>query len=146
MAEKKTEKSYEGFSAEERDAMKERAKELKGSARKGKVDGETDLLSKIDEMPKAEQVIAKRIHEIVKEVAPDLTPKTWYGQPAWAKGGKVVVFFQSAAKFNTRYGTLGFSEDAALDDGEMWATSFAVTAMNDAIAAKIAKLVKKAAG
>lgn len=136
------------FTVEERDAMKERNKELKAEAKAGKnrEAGEKDLLSKIAEMPAADQKIAQRIHEIVSETAPALSPKTWYGQPAWTLDGKVVVFFQSAAKFNTRYSTLGFQDAAALDEGSMWPTSFAVTGLTKADEAHIAALVKKAVG
>jgi len=138
----------ESFSPEERAAMKERAKELReAEKRKGKADaGEKDLLSKIAEMPEPDKGIATRIHELVKESAPDLLPKTWYGQPAWAnKDDKVVLFFQSAAKFGTRYATLGFQDPANLDDGSMWPTSFAVTALTAADEKKLAALIAKAA-
>jgi uncharacterized protein YdhG (YjbR/CyaY superfamily) len=138
----------EGFTAEERAAMKERAKELKTSAKRGTrkaADGESDVLEKIAEMPKADRDLAERIHAIVKENAPELAPKTWYGQPAYAKSGKVVLFFQSADKFKTRYATLGFNEEANLDDGDMWATAFALTGMSPEIEKRIVELVKKAA-
>jgi len=135
------------FSAEERAAMKERAKELREEEkRKGKADaGEKDLLAKVAEMPEPDRSIATRIHELVKENAPELLPKTWYGQPAWAKDDKVVCFFQSAAKFNTRYATFGFQDAANLDDGSMWATSFAITSLTKADEATLAKLIKQAA-
>ena len=139
-----TNTTSEGWTAEERAAMKERAKELRGAGKKG--DGEADLLAKIDEMSGTDRSIAERVHAIVTKVAPDLTPKTWYGQPAYAKDGKVVVFFQASAKFGTRYCTLGFNDVAALDDGSMWPTSYALTALTDADAQKIADLVKKAVG
>src|SRR5918999_5190345 len=137
MAEKKTgaakDEKYDGFSAEERAAMKERAKELKGSKRRsGKKDGESDVLAKIAEMPEPERGLAQRFHEIVKATAPDLAAKTWYGMPAYAKGGKNVCFFQAASKFGTRYSTIGFEEAANLDDGTMWATGFAITEMTPA--------------
>lgn len=135
----------EGFSAEERDAMKERAKELR-RPKKGKVDGLTDLLEKISEMPADDRAIAERVHAIVSETAPDLEPKTWYGQPAWAKDGKVVVFFQGSDKFKTRYCTLGFSEEAALDEGGMWPTSYGILKLTAADEKLIATLVKKAVG
>jgi uncharacterized protein YdhG (YjbR/CyaY superfamily) len=148
-AAKKTDKSYEGFTEDERAAMKEHAKEMKKAASRGprasKADGEQDLLEKIAEMPEADRVIAERIHAIVKASAPDLTSKTWYGQPAYAKAGKIVCFFQSAAKFKTRYATLGFNEAANLDEGTMWPTSFALTALTAADEKKIAELVKRAA-
>ena len=135
------------FSAEERAAMKERAKELREEEkRKGKADaGEKDLLAKVAEMPEPDRSIATRIHELVKENAPELLPKTWYGQPAWAKDDKVVCFFQSAAKFNTRYATFGFQDAANLDEGSMWATSFAITSLTKADEATLAKLIKQAA-
>ena len=117
------------FSDEEKAAMQERAKEQKLAARRAKAgdaraDGERDVMAKIAEMPQADRVIAERIHALITSVAPDLAPKTWYGQPAYAKDGKVICFFQSAAKFKTRYATLGFSEDANLDEGTMWPTAF----------------------
>lgn len=137
-------KKTESFSAEERAAMKERAKELKANATKEQA--AKGVLDKIAEMPAGDKKIATRIHEIVAEVAPDLYAKTWYGQPAYFRDTKVVVFFQSAAKFDTRYCTLGFSEDANLDDGNMWPTSFAISELTDADEKKIAALIKKAAG
>ena len=123
--------------------MKERARELK-APRRGKADGESDVLAKIAEMPEPDRVLAERIHAIVKAGAPDLSPKTWYGMPAYAKDGKVVCFFQSAHKFKTRYATFGFSDKANLDEGAMWPTSFAVTKLTAAAEAKIRALVKKA--
>ena len=131
-----------GFTAEERAAMKERAKELK--AARGKADGEADVLAKIAEMPKADRVMAERLHAIVKASAPDLSPRTWYGMPAYAKDGKVVCFFQSAQKFKSRYATLGFSDRANLDKDDMWPTSFALKKLSAAEEKKIAALVKKA--
>src|SRR4028118_1694820 len=122
-------KKSEGFTDEERAAMKERAKELKAEARanKKKAEGESDLLAKIAEMPEPDRAMAERLHEIVKASAPSLSPKTWYGMPAYAdKDGKVVCFFQSAEKFGARYATLGFSDEANLDEGAMWPTSFAL--------------------
>jgi uncharacterized protein YdhG (YjbR/CyaY superfamily) len=136
MAERK--KASKGFTAEERAAMRERAKELKGAA------GESDVLAKIAEMPKSDRVIAERLHEIVKASAPGLSPRTWYGMPAYAKGGKVVCFFQSAQKFKSRYATLGFSDQANLDKGAMWPTSYALKELTAAEEKKIAALVKKA--
>ena len=135
-------KSAGGFTAEERAAMKERARELK--AEKNKADGESDLLAKIAEMPKADRVMAERLHAIVKDVAPELSPKTWYGMPAYDKDGKIVCFFQSAAKFKARYATFGFNDKAKLDDGAMWPTSFALKELGDAEEKKIRALVKKA--
>src|SRR5919201_6067930 len=136
MAEKST-----GFTAEERAATRERARELK---RSGKVDGESEVLAKIAEMPEADRVKAERVHAIVKATAPELSPTTWYGMPAYAKDGKVVCFFQSAAKFKTRYSTLGFSDQANLDDGNMFPTSFALKELTAAEEKRIAALVKKA--
>ena len=128
--------------------MKARAEELKAERRanKSKAEGESDLLGKIDEMPELERAIAKRIHEIIKVSAPGLSPKTWYGMPAYAKDGKVVCFFQSAQKFKTRYATLGFSDQANLDEGSMWPTAFALRELTAAEEAKIGALVKKAVG
>jgi uncharacterized protein YdhG (YjbR/CyaY superfamily) len=130
------------FSAEERAAMRERVKEQKAAA--GKVDEEKDVLAKIAEMPKAEGALAKRVHEIIKASAPGLSPKLWYGQPAYAKDGKVVCFFQNAGKFKTRYSTLGFSDEAKIDNGSMWPTSYALTELTAADEKKIGALVKKA--
>jgi uncharacterized protein YdhG (YjbR/CyaY superfamily) len=130
------------FTAEERAAMKERAQELKAEA--SKADGERALLAKIAEMPPPDRALAKRIHGLVKKSAPGLSPKTWYGMPAYAKDDKVVCFFQSADKFNSRYATFGFSDRANLDDGAMWPTSFALKKLTAADEARIAALVKKA--
>jgi uncharacterized protein YdhG (YjbR/CyaY superfamily) len=136
-------KESKGFTAEERAAMKERAKELKAEARKA--DGEKALLAKIAEMPKPDRDMGKRIHAIVKDSAPDLSPKTWYGMPAYAnEDGKVVCYFQSADKFKSRYATFGFNDDANLDEGAMWPTSFALKKLTAADEKKIAALVKKA--
>jgi uncharacterized protein YdhG (YjbR/CyaY superfamily) len=140
-AKKATQKS-KGFTAEERAAMKERAQELKAEARKA--DGEHALLAKIAEMPKPDRVMAERLHAIVKASAPSLSPKTWYGMPAYAKGDKVVCYFQSADKFKSRYATFGFSDEANLDKGAMWPTSFALKELTAADEAKIGALVKKA--
>ena len=143
MADRSATKKSSGFTAEERAAMRERAKELK--AEKNKAAGEGDLLAKIAEMPKPDRVLAERIHAIVKANAPGLSPKTWYGMPAYANDdGKVVCFFKSAAKFKSRYATLGFEEAANIDDGVMWPTSFAVTELTPKEEAKISALVKKA--
>jgi uncharacterized protein YdhG (YjbR/CyaY superfamily) len=141
-----TKKKSQGFTAEERAAMKERAKELKAEARanKDRAAGERDVLAAIAEMPKSDRAIGKRLHEIITASAPDLSPKTWYGMPAYAKDGKVVCFFQSADKFKSRYATLGFSDQANLDKGAMWPTSFALKELTAAEEAKIAALVKKA--
>ncbi len=138
----------EGFTAEERAAMKEHARELKTSSRRGsratKADGENDVLEKIAEMPEPDRVIAERIHAIIKDTAPDLAPRTWYGMPAYAKDGSVVCFFQPADKFKARYATLGFSDKANLDDGTMWPVTYALTELTADNEAKIAALVKKA--
>ena len=136
-------KKSEGFTAEERAAMRERAKEQKAEAQKA--DGERAVLAKIAEMPETDRAMAERLHEIVKASAPELSPKTWYGMPAYAnKDGKVVCFFQSAEKFNARYATLGFSDKANLDEGPMWPTSFALKELGAAEEAKIGALVKRA--
>jgi uncharacterized protein YdhG (YjbR/CyaY superfamily) len=135
-----------GFTAEERAAMKERARELKAEARvnKSRADGESDVLAKIAEMQGRDRAMAKRLHAIVKASAPALSPKTWYGMPAYAKDGKVVCFFQSAQKFGSRYATFGFSDNANIDEGAMWPTSFALTKLTAADEARIGALVKKA--
>jgi uncharacterized protein YdhG (YjbR/CyaY superfamily) len=137
-----------GFTAEEKAAMKERAQELKAEARanKDKASGEADVLAKIAEMAEPERAMAKRLHEIIKANAPILTPKTWYGMPAYAKDGKIVCFFQSAQKFGSRYATLGFNDKANLDDGNLWPTAFALRKLSAAEEAKISALVKKAVG
>jgi uncharacterized protein YdhG (YjbR/CyaY superfamily) len=141
-------KASKGFTDEERAAMKERAQELKATgrrgARAGKGDGERDVLAKIAEMPERDRAMAERLHSIIKASAPGLSPRTWYGMPAYAKDGNVVCFFQSAHKFKTRYATLGFSDKANLDDGAMWPTSFALKELTAAEEKKIGALVKKA--
>ena len=135
------EKKYGGFSDEERAAMRERAQELAA----GEVKGESAMLTKIAEMPEPDQAMAKRIHEIIKASAPALSPRTWYGMPAYAdKEGKVICFFQSAHRFKSRYATFGFNDAARLDEGNMWPTSFALKELTTAEEAKIAALVKKA--
>jgi uncharacterized protein YdhG (YjbR/CyaY superfamily) len=134
--------STSGFTAEERAAMRERARELKAEAQ-GK-EAESDVLAKIAEMPKADRAMAKRLHALVKKTAPELQPRTWYGMPAYAKDGKVVCFFQGAGKFKTRYSTFGFSDAANLDDGTIWPVSYALKKLTSAEEAKIASLVKKA--
>jgi uncharacterized protein YdhG (YjbR/CyaY superfamily) len=143
-AKKTTSKPSEGFTDEERAAMQERAREAK-AGRRGKADGESDVLAKIAEMPEPDRIMAERLHAIVKESAPNLSPKTWYGMPAYAKDGKVVCFFQSADKFKARYATFGFNDTANLDDGAMWPTSFALKHLTSADEKKISALVKKAA-
>ena len=144
-AQKKSAKS-KGFSDAERAAMKERAQELKAEERmnKDRAVGERAVLAKIAEMPASDRTIAKRLHAIIKASAPDLMPKTWYGMPAYARDGKVVIYFQSAGKFESRYATLGFSDEANLDKGAMWPTSFALKKLTAADEAKIRALVKKA--
>jgi len=143
-------RKHEGFTDEERGAMKERANELKASARRGaradKADGESDLLAKIAEMAEPDRAMAERIHAVVKASAPDLSPRTWYGMPAYAKDGKVVCFFQPAQKFKSRYATLGFNDDAQLDDGAMWPTSYALAEVGAPEEKAIRELVKRAVG
>ena len=141
-----TGKKSKGFTDEERAAMKERAQELKAAARPraGKPDGESDVLAKIAEMPEPDRAMGERLHAIIKASAPALSPRTWYGMPAYAKDGKVVCFFQSAQKFKTRYATFGFSDEANLDEGAMWPTSFALKELTAADEKKIGALVKKA--
>jgi len=133
-------KKSKGFTDVEREAMKDRVREMKAS----KADGESDLLAKISAMQEPDRGMAKRLHAIINASAPDLSPKTWYGMPAYAKNGKVVCFFQSAKKFKTRYATFGFSDQAKLDEGQMWPTGFALKELTAAEEARIAALVKKA--
>jgi uncharacterized protein YdhG (YjbR/CyaY superfamily) len=137
-----TKQKSKTFTDEERAAMRERAQEVKAAA--AKADGETAVHEKIAEMPEPDRALANRVHAIVKASAPDLSPKTWYGMPAYAKDGKVVCFFQSADKFKSRYATLGFSDEANLDEGAMWPTSFALKKLTAADETKIRALVKKA--
>jgi hypothetical protein len=137
-----------GFTAEERAAMQERARELKAARRgprAGKADGEQDVLAKIAEMSEPDRAMAERLHRLIRASAPDLVSRTWYGMPAYARDGKVVCFFQGADKFKTRYATLGFNDAANLDDGTMWPTAFALTELTEADEARIAELVKQAA-
>jgi len=141
-AERTTGKASTGFTAEERAAMRERAKELK--AAQSKADGESDCLAKIAEMQGSDRTMAERLHALITASAPDLAPKTWYGMPAYAKDGQIVCFFRSAQKFNTRYATLGFSDKANLDDGTMWPTDFALTDVTADDEARISALVKQA--
>lgn len=133
-----------GFSDEERAAMRERAQELK--AEKGRVEGEAAVLAKIAELPEPDRDLAEQVHRIVMAAAPDLVPRLWYGMPAYAKGGKVVCFFQSASKFKARYATLGFSDAARLDEGAMWPVAFALAALTPAEEERITELVKRAVG
>jgi uncharacterized protein YdhG (YjbR/CyaY superfamily) len=144
-----TAEKFDGFTEEERGAMKERARELKESARRGSraadADGESDVLAKIAEMPPSDRAIAERLHAIIKKSAPALTPRLWYGMPAYAKNGKVLCHFAPAQKFKTRYATLGFSDEANLDDGAVWPTSYALSKLTAADEKRIAALVTKAA-
>jgi uncharacterized protein YdhG (YjbR/CyaY superfamily) len=143
-----TDKKFEGFTDEERGAMKERAQELKAAARRGprgkKADEESAVLAKIADLPEPDRAMAERLHAVIKASAPALSPKLWYGMPAYAKDGKIVCFFQSAQKFNSRYATLGFNDTANLDEGAMWPTAFALTELTAADEARIGALVKKA--
>jgi len=148
-------KTYEGFTDEERDAMKEHARELKAPGRRGpragpragQADGESEVLAKIAEMTAPDRALAERVHAVIKASAPDLTPRTWYGMPAYAKDGKVLCFFQPAQKFKTRYSTFGFNDAANLDDGTMWPIAFALTdELTAADEARIGALVKRAVG
>jgi len=147
-AAKSSAKTYEGFTAEERAAMKDRAKELKAAGRRGsraaKADGESEVLAKLAEMNEPDRVLGERLHAIIKATAPDLTPRLWYGMPAYAQDGKIICFFQPAQKFNTRYATLGFSDKANLDDGTMWPVYYALTELTAATEARIGALVKQA--
>ena len=142
---KKSDKS-EGFTAEERAAMKERAKELRAASRgeRAREEGERDVQAKIAEMPESDRKMAERVHAVITESAPELVPKSWYGMPAYARDGKVVCFFQSADKFDSRYATLGFNDTANLDEGTMWPTAFALTKITAAHEETIRKLVTKA--
>lgn len=144
-----TAKKRQGFTDEEQLAMKEHAQELKAEARRGgraeNADGESDVLAKIAALPQPDRAMGERLHAIIKASAPELAPRTWYGMPAYAKNGNVVCFFQSAQKFKTRYATLGFSDKANLDEGQMWPTAFALKELGPAEDAMIATLVKKAA-
>jgi uncharacterized protein YdhG (YjbR/CyaY superfamily) len=143
-----TDKKFQGFTDEERGAMKERAQELKAAARRGprekEVDEESAVLAKIAGMPEPDRAMGERLHAVITASAPALSPKLWYGMPAYAKDGKVVCFFQNAQKFNTRYATLGFNDAANLDEGTMWPTAFALTELTAADEARIGALVKKA--
>jgi len=136
----------DAFTAEERAAMKERAREVKKAARGTKEDPEQEVLAKITEMPEADRALAERIHAIIRENAPEMAPRTWYGMPAYGKGGRATVFFQAAAKFKARYATLGFNDDAAIDDGTMWPTAYALTTLGPAEEERIVALVRRAAG
>src|SRR5437660_7580461 len=147
-AQSTTAKTSKGFTDDERAAMRDRAQELKAAARRGpragKADGESDVLAKIAEMPEPDRAMAERLHTIIKASAPTISPRTWYGMPAYAKDGNVVCFFQSAQKFKTRYATFGFSDKAYLDEGNMWPTAFALKKLTAADEARIGTLVKRA--
>jgi len=144
----KTDDTSGKFTDEELDAMKDRASELKAAKRRGsradKADGERDVLAKIAEMPESDRVMAERIHTVIKATAPTLSPRTWYGMPAYARDGKVLCFFQAADKFKARYATFGFNDDAKLDEGTMWPTSWALTKLTAADEARIGSLIKRA--
>jgi uncharacterized protein YdhG (YjbR/CyaY superfamily) len=142
MATTKTTKATESFTAEERAAMKERAREAKAAS--SKADGLSDLLAKIAEMPEPDRSLAERVHATVMAAAPDLWPKTWYGMPAYAKDGKLICFFQAASKFKVRYATFGFQPDAQVDDGTMWPVAYALTELTPEVEARIGALVRKA--
>ena len=144
MAGTRTDSDAGAFTDEEKAAMKERAEEVKSAKRGGKKNPEQDLLAKIAEMPDDDRLLAERLHALAMGSAPDLEPRTWYGMPAYARGGKIVFFFQPASKFKARYSTLGFNDDARLDDGAIWPTSFAVTTWNDAVQNEIRALIEKA--
>lgn len=143
---KKSSKAYDGFTDDERAAMKDHAQELKAAARRGpgKADGERDLLAKIAEMSEPDRAMAERVHAVITAAAPDLEPKTWYGMPAYARNGKLVCHFQPAQKFKTRYPTLGFSDQANLDDGNVWPVAYALAKLTAADEKRIAGLVNKA--
>lgn len=135
-----TKKAGTGFSDAERGAMKERNRELKA----GKGDTEGEVLAKIEGMPEADRAIAARLHEVIKAAAPELTPKTWYGMPAYYRNGKMICFFQAASKFKARFGMLGFSDQASLDDGDMWPAYYALAALSPEVEARVTALVKQA--
>jgi uncharacterized protein YdhG (YjbR/CyaY superfamily) len=143
-----SDKTYEGFTDEERAAMKDRAKELKATARRGsraaKEDGESEVLAKIAEMTESDRALGERLHVLIKASAPELSPRLWYGMPAYAKDGKILCFFQPAEKFKARYATLGFSDQANLDDGAMWPVYYALTELTAAAEARIGELINKA--
>lgn len=141
-----SDEAQDGFTPEERAAMKERAKEVKASRRRGpKKDPEADVLEKIAEMPDDDRAIAERLHGLIREAVPELTTKTWYGMPAYAKDGKVVCFFQSAAKFGASYATFGFDDIASIEDGDSWATSFAIRRLTPEVEEHILSLVRRSA-
>jgi uncharacterized protein YdhG (YjbR/CyaY superfamily) len=145
-----TDQHYDGFTEAERGAMKERAKELKATARRGsrsaKADGDAEVLAKLAEMTEQDRAVGERLHAVIRAVAPELSPKLWYGMPAYARDGKIVCFFQCSQKFKTRYSTLGFNDPAQLDEGTMWPTAFALTTLTAEDEARIGELVRRAAG
>ena len=143
---KKASSNTKGFTDQERAAMKERAQELRAAARANAADGESAVLAKVAEMPEPDRTMASRLHAIIRAAAPDLSPRTWYGMPAYARDGSVLCFFQGAQKFKTRYATLGFSDKANLDEGAMWPTAFALKELTATEEARITALVKKAGG
>ena len=136
----------EGFTDDERAAMKERAREVRRASKEGKADGESDVLAKIAELSDSDRALAERLHALIKEHAPDLVPRTWYGMPAYARDGDVVCHFQSAQKFKTRYATIGFSDKANLDDGAMWPVAYALQELTPAVEERIVALLQKAVG
>jgi uncharacterized protein YdhG (YjbR/CyaY superfamily) len=144
MAERKGGKASKGFTQEERDAMRERARELKAAARGGAANEEGAVLAKIAAMPATDRATGERVHAIIRNTAPVLSPRLWYGMPAYAKDGKVICFFQGAQKFKTRYATLGFSDKASLDEGDMWPTAFALKELTTSVEARISELVMRA--
>lgn len=135
-----------GFSDAEKSAMKERAAELRAARKGAKADPLGDLLARIAELPEPDRSVLTRLHEVITAAAPELAPRTWYGMPAYTKGGKVVCFVQAGAKFGSRYATLGFNDAAALDDGDMWPTAYAIPALSGQVEAEVARLVRRAAG
>ncbi len=144
-----TDTPSEGFTEDERAAMKERARELKAAKRRSgaadkAAEDEKDVLAKVAELPEGDRALAERVHALIRATAPSLLPRTWYGMPAYAKDGKVVCFFQGAEKFKARYATLGFSDQANLDDGDMWPTAYALTELSDAMEARVKELVTRA--
>ena len=143
-----SDKTYEGFTGEERAAMKDRAKELKATARRGsraaKEDGEGEVLAKIAEMAESDRALGERLHALIKATAPELSPRLWYGMPAYAKDGKILCFFQPAEKFKSRYATLGFSDQANLDEGALWPVYYALTELTAAVEARIGELINQA--
>lgn len=139
-------KTSEGFSAEEKAAMRERVRELRSAAKSASGDGEAEVRAKIAELPPRDRAIAQRFHELVRATAPSLTPRTWYGMPAYAKAGHVLCFFQASGKFKTRYSTIGFSDESQLDEGQLWPVVFAVTTLTPAVEKRLVELLVRAVG